>query len=354
MKRQLNLLNSIVLVTLLLPAFSFAGKTEDVEKKKTISKSYTVTANDKLDIDNQFGDVVINTWDKSEIKVDIEITAEASSEERAQSLLNNIEVADSRSDNTISFKTTTDNKNNNGDSWSKNKKEGNNRKFEINYVVYMPAGNPLKILNQFGKTTVPDFTGVANITSKFGSLKAGKLTNVEEIDVEFGTAEIGEVRNGKVSLKFDDQSSIGQINGTVKLNVEFSGNSKFSIDNNIDELSVNESYSDIKFIVTKDLSASFNIHTNFGDFHNKTDFKISEDKEENDEDNSGPKFDKDYAGKSGDGKAKIKIKSSFGSIRLSHSSAKDSDEEQEEREERKEKKEHKEKKEKKEKDEVNI
>jgi hypothetical protein len=35
----------------------------------------------------------------------------------------------------------------------------------------------------------------------------------------------------------------------------------------------------------------------------------------------GPHFDKDYAGKAGDGKARIRIKSSFGSVRLSHEGA---------------------------------
>ena len=85
--------------------------------------------------------------------------------------------------------------------------------------------------------------------------------------------------------------------------------------------------------VTKGLSANFDVHTSFGNFHNNTDFKISEEKEDDD---NGPRFDKDYSGKAGDGKAKIKIKSSFGSVRVSdnNNNAKDDDEDDDKEEKR--------------------
>ncbi len=175
---------------------------------------------------------------------------------------------------------------------------------------------------------------------------------MDAIDVEFGTAQIDQVHNGKVTFKFDSKSHIDKVSGSVKINTEFSGNVQFNIENSIEELSISESYSKVRMIATKELSANFDIHTSFGHFRNNTDFKISEDRD--DDDNSGPRFDKDYSGKAGDGKAKIKIKSSFGSVSLSHTADKDDDDDKEERKERKERKEKKEKTEKTEKTEVNI
>ena len=76
MNKLTNLLNILSLVAVLsVPALSFAGTDDGVEKKKNISKSYNVGGSDKLSIDNSFGDVVINTWDKKEFKVDVEIYA---------------------------------------------------------------------------------------------------------------------------------------------------------------------------------------------------------------------------------------------------------------------------------------
>src|ERR1700759_2617768 len=126
MKKHINLLNTICLVMLCIPVLSRANG-DDIEKKKNISKTYSVSSSDQLDITNSFGEVVINTWDKSEIKVDVEITAEASSEERAQSLIDNIDVKENRSGNTISFKTNVES----NDNGSRKNKDGN-RKFEIN------------------------------------------------------------------------------------------------------------------------------------------------------------------------------------------------------------------------------
>ena len=105
MKKHINLLNALILAMTLLPAISFAGNGDDIEKKRTISKSYTVTSNDKLSIENSLGNVVVSTWDKSEIKVDIEIGVRASNDQKAQDMMSEIEVRDSKSGNDISFKT---------------------------------------------------------------------------------------------------------------------------------------------------------------------------------------------------------------------------------------------------------
>ena len=368
MTKHINPFKILILAAFIgLPALSHAAGNDDgSEKKKTISKSYTVTASDKLKIENSFGDVVINTWDKNEFKVDIEIYSKATSDEKAQSILDKIKVSDSRSDNTIYFKTDVghingnNNNNDKDDDGDDDKDEkdnksnqshhhknysNNNQQFHINYVVYMPVGNPLQIENSFGKTTVPDFKGLVSLTSKFGSLTAGNLDNAELVDVEFGEGHIGDMHNGKIIFKFDDKSTVGKLSGIVKIANEFSDLVQYNVSDNIEELTINESYSSIRVIVHKELSASFSIHTNFGDFHNNTDFNLNE-KAEYDDDNSGVHFDKDYTGTSGDGKAKIKIKSSFGDIRLSHTAA--SKEEEKEHAEKKERKEKKEKKEKKE------
>jgi hypothetical protein len=289
-----------------------ANGDDEVIKRKLINKSYNVTGNDKLDVENQFGNVMVSVWDKNEITVDIEIVAKASTDEKATAIMDEINVEDAQHGDLISFKTKVgvlDNKH--GDH-----KHKDNQSFNIDYIIHLPAGNPLKLMNSFGKITVPDLRGTVDLTSKFGGLTAGKLSNVDAIDVEFGEASIGDISNGKLTLKFDKKADIGKLSGSVKLNIEFSDHVQFRVDDDISELSVFESYSNIRMIVTKALSADFEIHTSFGEFHNDSEFKVQEKKEGNNDE--GPRFDKDYAGRSGEGKAKIKIKSSFGNIHLSH------------------------------------
>ena len=322
MKKHIKLFSSISLFLVLsLPVISkAAGIDEEVRKKRTISKSYNVGADDKLEIENQFGNVQVDTWDKNQITVDITIGVRASSEERAKEVMDEIDVKEVQSGHIINFKTKV------GEIHNNDKKEhrgsgDDDRSFYIDYVVHMPSGNRLNVENSFGRIEIGDFKGLVALTSKFGSLKTGRLDNVDNIDVEFGKAYISEVTNGKVVFKFNKESMIGKVNGKVKISSEFSHNVRFNVAEDIQDLAVYESYSDMKMVLPRSLSAHFDVHTSFGSFHNDSEFNIKE-KREGDND-TGPHFDKDYTGQAGDGRASIKIKSSFGNVRLTYSGAPD-------------------------------
>jgi hypothetical protein len=322
MKKHIKLFSSISLFLVLAsPVISkAAGSDEDVRKKRTINKSYNVGPDDKLEIENQFGNVQVDTWDKNQITVDITIGVRASTEEKAQEVMNELDVKEVNSGHIINFKTKVGEIHNN----DKNQKhrgsnEDDDRSFYIDYVIHMPSGNRLNVENSFGRTEIGDFKGLVSLTSKFGSLKTGRLENVDNIDVEFGKAWISEVTNGKVAFKFNKESMIGKVNGKVKITSEFSHNVQFNVAEDIQDLAVFESYSDMKMVIPKGISAHFDVHTSFGSFHNDSEFAIKE-KREGDND-YGPHFDKDYSGQAGDGKASIKIKSSFGNVRLTYPGA---------------------------------
>lgn len=288
----------------------FAGDGDMVEKKKTYSKSYTVSSSDKVSFNNQFGELKINTWDKNEVKVDVTITARANSDDRAQDILDQIEIKDWKSGNGVYFETKMDeNRKNRGGG------EKRNEGFSIDYVVNMPARNPLSASNSFGGLIISDYAGEADIESKFGSLTAGDLSNVKNVDVEFGKAVIESINNGKLTVKFS-QAVVKKMSGSVKAEFEHSGDIKLGIDNNIKGLTVKNSFSTLYLDVSKSLSANFDISTNFGEFDNRSDFNIK--KEAEDDDDHGPVFDHKYTGKSGSGNVAMKIRSEFGQVVVGH------------------------------------
>ena len=74
------------LCSILLPFFfwqyklfaqSDNNKKFEFVKNKAVNKSYNVSAADKLDIHNSFGDVEVHTWSKNEIKVDVSVEVSA-------------------------------------------------------------------------------------------------------------------------------------------------------------------------------------------------------------------------------------------------------------------------------------
>ncbi len=307
MIRQFNLLLPLLaLLQLNLFAQDDNAKGErkyEFTKTKAVNKSYNVSSSDKLNIDNSFGKVEVHTWERNEIKVDVNIEVSATKEELAQKIIDGISVSDAQSGKEISFKTTIKGSDNS---------KGEKSSMHVNYSISMPASNPLHISNQFGATTVPDYRGEIELNSKFGSLTTGALSNIKTINVEFGKASFQSITNGTVTVKYS-KAEFTKLVGNIKLNLEFSGNTKVNLDNSLTNLDVKASYSSVNLRPTSDLSASYSIYTNFGSLKNNTSVKFDGD---DNEDSRGPKFDHKYSGKSGSGSIPVKVNTNFGKVIL--------------------------------------
>ena len=281
-----------------------------VEKTKSYSKSYTVSSSDRINFDNRFGELKITTWDKNEVKVDITMTGKANTDEVAQEVLDRISISDSKSGSNVYFKTKIADRD-----WPKGSKY-NNTGFSIDYVVYMPARNPLVAENEFGKTIIPDYQGEITISQKFGKLTAGKLSNVKDIHIEFsGGSLIESMNGGKVDIHFS-RSEIRELKGKIKATFEHCGEVKLGVTSETTDLNIKNSFTTLILDAAKNLSASYDIYTNFSELDNRTSFSIKEEGE--DDDRHGPKFDHDYSGKSGSGGTPVKVKSEFGKVIIGH------------------------------------
>ena len=320
MKKILRPFKLVLAVLLLLQVNTFAQddkndnkKKFEFVKKKSVNKSYNVSASDKLNIQNSFGSVEVHVWDRNEIKVDVNIEVSANSEALAQKMLDRISVADDKTGKGISFETKMKDINNTKDEKST---------MEINYSISMPAGNPLKVDNSFGSTTVPDFRGEVDLTSKFGSLTTGNLASIKGIHVEFGKANLTNITSAPVTIKFS-KAVISKLSGDIKMNLEFCSNVRLNLDNNLSSLDLKTSYSTVNLKPIGSLPASYNISTSFGSFKNTSDVKFSSDEDKEDDNKYSPKFDHLYSGKSGSGTVPVKVKSSFGKIIVGEASEED-------------------------------
>ena len=328
MKQFLKAHNILLLISVMAVGSStYANEEPKVEKKKTYSKSYAVSNNEKISLSNQFGEMKIMTWDKNEVKVDVTITAKADDDKRAQEILDKITIEDGKGSGGVYFKTKfakdqwddskDKDKDKDRDGNREDRKKHRNEGMEINYAVYLPAGNPLNADNQFGPMIVPDYRGEASITSKFGSLKAGKISKGKSLTVEFGTGEIAQLNGGKLTFKFSNAVSVGKLSGDVDAVFEFCDKIKVNLDNDVKDLDIKNSYSKLYLDINKNFSAKYDISTSFGEFTNKTAFAIKEEGKD-DGDRHGPRFDHKYSGSSGSGNTNVKIKSSFGEIIIGH------------------------------------
>ncbi|MDF2192536.1 hypothetical protein [Paraflavitalea sp. CAU 1676] len=308
MKAMVRSYSALLLVaSLALQTAVMAAGDPLVEKKKTFSKSYSVTSADKIKVSNSFGEMKISTWSKNEVKVDATITAEAGSDERAQKLLDAISIDADNSGNDVTFKTRIGDNNN-------SREKGEKQSFSINMVVYVPDGYQFTATNEFGPMSIGDYNGPANFVSKFGSFTAGKLTKAKVL-VEFGKVNLGAFNSGTLAIKFS-RGLIENVTGDVRGTFEHCSGIKLNLQNSIKSLDVKNDFTPLYVDVPTSISASFNVKTSFGELSNKTSFPIK--KDDDDEDSHGPKFDHQYIGVAGSGSASVRIKASFQTVTIGH------------------------------------
>lgn len=339
-----------------------------IEKKKSLTKSFTVNAKDRLSISNQHGDVKIELWDKNEIKVDITITGYGSSEAKAQQLIDNVEITDKREGDKISFKTFIDTDENTwswGNNWNWNsKKDDENcncpkakKGVEINYNVYMPRTNALSVSNKYGKTIIPQFDAPLKVTSNYGSFTSDRLKGIDkDIFVQYGSSNIKQMDDGDLfiaysklnidkadnlklknnygSVTLDDinnldgtfqysSGKIGRINETGKLNISYSDGVQLSeMAKTLKSLHINSNYTAVRLPVNGDCNADFEVTTTYANFRyptGKVSFTVNPDENDDDDRKTGMGWHptKTYKGKIGKGSnTKITIKTNYAGVKF--------------------------------------
>ncbi len=331
-----------------------------IEKKKTITKSFTVDAKDKLAINNQHGEVKVELWNKNEIKVDITITGYGNSEKKAQELLDNVEIMDKREGDKISFKTLIDNDSwswGNNWSWNSDRKGEENMKkgVEVNYMIYMPRTNSLSVSNKYGKTIIAQFAAPLRVTSNYGSFTSDRLTGADkDIFVQYGSSNIKQMDDGDLhiayskltidkadnlkltnnygSVTLDDinnldgtfqysSGKIGRINETGKLSISYSDGVQLSeLSKTLKSLDIRSNYTAVKLPVNGDVNADFEVTTTYANFRypqGKLTFTVNPDEDDNDDRKMGWQSTKIYKGKIGKGSnTKITIKTNYAGVKF--------------------------------------
>ena len=303
------------------------------EKIKKYSKVYPA-GNNELRIENSFGQVTVNTWDRNEFKVDVFIKVNADDETDARAFLDVINITDNKAGALVSFKTSIGN----NESWSPELWKGDGqariKKITINYVIYMPVKNALSVNNRYGNIILPNLNGKLMINNFYGNLKAKRLLNqLNEIKVRSGDVDIEtltgsnlEIIQGSLNLLEGDKlnvdisygpAKIGRISTSGNIRVKFCGTLKINdLDKDLKALNISSSYSNVKVSMASQKNANFDITTHYGMFNSSSANSINILNQTPID--SGYSSTKSYQGRLGKGDPgkMITIKSDFGAVKF--------------------------------------
>ena len=310
------------------------GYVGTAEKTKRIIKSYVVDKDDKLSVNNQYGKVAVHVWEKNEIKVEVEIKAFEASENSAAQLLESVNIAESRDGNLISFKTNFEKTSMNFWSKIKNGKE-ERRGVQVNYVIYMPAKNPLDINNRYGSTELDDFAGPVNISSSYGSFSSGKLDHpANHVKVSYGSASIENFSNGNLAISYGSlkltegdrlnasikysSSKISHLSNGGIFNLAYSSGFKIDeVDKNVKNLTISSSYSGVTLGIDETADFDFDVTVSYAGFNYTADRISINDVPTAAGKSKGWNPTKNFKGQVGKGSdSRIIIKSSYGAVKF--------------------------------------
>lgn len=180
-----------------------------VEKTKKYNKSWDASQVETVDISNKFGEVKFKNDGGSQITVDVLVTVEASSESKANDLLDMIGVDFSTNGKTAKAVTSIEN----------NFKS--QRKFSIDYVVNVPSDKNLVVSNKYGNVVVNQLTGNGDFKIQYGNIKAVSLKGAStNLDLAYGNGNIEETGNMETEISYSN-ISLGET-GNLTLNSKYS------------------------------------------------------------------------------------------------------------------------------------
>lgn len=245
---------------------------------KNISQTFHLEKRSTIELTNKYGQVVVDTWDKDSVSVDVKITAYGKNDEALTKNMERVDIDFKNFGDLLSIETVLDRNssvfkeimNSLGD-YSKTLISKN--KISIDFELKIPNKSSLKLDNKFGDVYIQDITQEATITVAHGDFKAQELTGACRLNLSFGKAWIKKLDKAFIELKgaeFDlkeggdidltSSSSTFEVSSVKSLKVD-SRNDKIQLDHVV----AIRGYSSFSNIMVDSMLDRIDMELNYGD-----------------------------------------------------------------------------------------
>ena len=243
------------------------------ELQRSINKNFPLKAGGKLHIDNSYGTVKLNSWDKNEVAIEVTISVKGGTSERAEELLEDIDILFNTSTDEVRAITQLPEKNR---SWWKSFRFFGVSKldYSIDYLVQMPQAAELHIDNAYGNIYLDETDGITQLECAYGRLEVGKLNHSENnIELAYApSSEIDLINGGHIEADYSGLT-IGRAN-TLIYAADYSKSSFGQIENlnfeadygslSIDEVNTLKGEADYLTIKVNNLAQELDINMDYG------------------------------------------------------------------------------------------
>ena len=234
---SLSIGSLLLLITMSLSA--------QAQSTKSLTDTLDVQDITSLEITNQYGDIVVSTWDRDEIGYDVQITVVKDDSSAADDLLDRLVYSVEEFNSTLTFDYEIEELNAGFFErlWSDITLEIDQSAIQIDVELTLPSGLDLEITNKFGDITIRDWEGDLTIKQKHGDVKVSGNVVSLRLDQSFGDADFDTVESARVDIRNVEfrAKTISDFNIESHGSVINLGNAdKLSIDSNKDDMSIDQ------------------------------------------------------------------------------------------------------------------
>lgn len=189
-------------------ALSFPLAAQTYENSRSVREAFRIAPNAEVQVINKYGDIHLIPWAKDSVVFEIELNVTSNKQSKVDKIFEYIDFDFKSTAYYVIAQTVFEGQDN---IWSEMADVASTifssgTSTRIDYTVYFPAGNDVRIENKFGNIYTTDHTGKLDINLSNGDMKGHTFSGPTRLKVEFGNVNINKIISANVTLGYAEFS----------------------------------------------------------------------------------------------------------------------------------------------------
>lgn len=200
-----------LIIIALVSGLAVSGQT--FEKSRTVREGFKITPNVEVQVINKYGDIHLVPWEKDSVVFEIRFSVTSNKQAKVDKIFEYVDFDFRPTAYYVIAQTVFAGQNT---FWTEMTDMANTifsggTSTRIDYTVYYPKENDIKLENKFGNIYTTEHTGKVDITLSNGDMKAYAFRGPTKLKLEFSNISVDKIVNANISL------------GYAEMNVESAG-----------------------------------------------------------------------------------------------------------------------------------
>lgn len=202
--KTLKLTYKTLVLLMLVIAFPAIG--QNFAEQFTYKGSYKVSDDMTIEVNNKYGNIHFSNWDKDSILITTEVYLSSTSYKKLEKLKKSVNIKYTATKQLLLAETTFDGNSiqfiDDIQTYTADLVSANNKRIDINYMIYLPEDINIKVSNQYGDVFMENTSGKSNISLSNGAFKANDLTGNSRFDFKYVQASVEKINDAEINLNY--------------------------------------------------------------------------------------------------------------------------------------------------------